>query len=443
MRWTIILVVVFVLINNLSAQSKQSFVSVEGQTFILDGRPYYFLGTNMWYGANLGARAEGGDRQRLIRELDHLKALGITNLRILGASEGLTQHNTVWPPIQPQIGQYDERILQGLDFLLAEMAKRNMKAVIFLNNFWVWSGGMSQYVSWLSGETLPNPFKEPFTWFQFMNFSARFYNDNQANAYFRKYVKHLILRTNTVNHRRYVEDPTIMSWQLANEPRPGAGKPARANFPVFLKWIKETSDFIRSMDANHLISTGNEGMYGSEFCDTLYIRMHQFKNIDYTTFHLWLLNWRWFDPQKPAATFPEALKKAKAYINQHVAFARQVGKPLVLEEFGLPRDGHSYSPQATTDYRNRYFRKVFDWIYRNASQGGPLAGSNFWAWSGEGRPRDPQNPEWKRGDDFTGDPPQEPQGRNSVFSSDSLTLKILKQAARQMRELSVSQRAEK
>jgi len=419
----------------LVAQPQNNFVTVKGNRFYLKGKPYYFLGTNLWYGANLGALAEGGNRQRLQQELDHLQALGITNLRILGASEGLTQHNTVWPPIQPEPGQYDERILQGLDFLLVEMARRDMKAVIYLNNFWVWSGGMSQYVSWLTGEAIPNPFKPKYSWHQFMNFSARFYSHQQANQYFYQYVKRLIQRRNSINGRLYSEDPTIMAWQLANEPRPGQGKEAIPNFPVFLKWIKETSDFIRSLDGNHLISTGNEGMYGSEFSDTLYLKMHQFKNIDYMTFHLWVLNWRWYDPQKAEETFPEALKKARAYVEQHAAFAQEVDKPLVLEEFGIPRDGHSYSPQTPTTYRDRYFAQVFDWIYKNARQGGPLVGSNFWAWGGEGRPRDPQQPEWQRGDDFTGDPPQEPQGRNSVFSCDSTTLKILQDFALKMKEL--------
>ena len=55
----------------------------------------------------------------------------------------------------------------------------------------------------------------------------------------------------------------------------------------------------------------------------------------------------------------------------------------------------------------------------------PLGGSNFWAWGGYGKARDSKEAVWKKGDDFTGDPPQESQGRNSVFVSDSTTLHIL------------------
>ncbi len=111
-----------------------------------------------------------------------LAGLGIDNLRVLGASEGLGQPNTVRPPIQPELGSYDERLLDWLDFLLAEMARRDMLAVIYLNNYWEWSGGMAQYVSWRDGEPVPNPVHPEYTWDQFMNFSARFYGHAEANA---------------------------------------------------------------------------------------------------------------------------------------------------------------------------------------------------------------------------------------------------------------------
>ena len=37
---------------------------------------------------NLGSKGPGGDRAKLVRELDRLQAMGITNLRIMAASEG-------------------------------------------------------------------------------------------------------------------------------------------------------------------------------------------------------------------------------------------------------------------------------------------------------------------------------------------------------------------
>jgi len=416
-------------------EDDRSFIRVEDTGFIRNGRPYTFLGANLWYGCNLGSLAEGGDRERLLRELDLLRSLGIDNLRVLGASEGLTQRNTVWPPLQPEPGVYDEHLLDGLDFLLAEMARRDMVAVVYLNNYWVWSGGMSQYVSWFDAEPVPNPFLEQYSWPDFMEFSARFYTHAGANAEYRRYIEMLVNRENALTGVRYRDDPTIMAWQLGNEPRPGEGESGRRNFDVFTTWVGETAAFIRSLDPNHLISTGNEGLKGCIESAETYLDIHRFETIDYMTIHLWILNWSWYDPLEPEATYPGAEKQAIDYLDQHIAFAEELGKPLVLEEFGIPRDMHSFSPGSTTEYRDRYVARIFEHVRDNAASGGPFAGSNFWTWGGYGRTRDAAEAVWRRGDDFTGDPPQEPQGRNSVFATDTSTLSVLEEYAGRMRAM--------
>jgi mannan endo-1,4-beta-mannosidase len=438
MRYSICVAIGLLLVASCASppqRATQDFIYVEGTQFIRNGEPYRFLGTNLWYGCNLGALAEGGDRDRLLRELDLLQSLGVDNLRVLGASEGRGQHNTVWPPLQPEPGVYDERILDGLDFLLAEMAKRDMLAVVYLNNYWVWSGGMSQYVSWFEGEPVPNPFLGEYSWPEFMAFSARFYTHTQANAAYRRYIEMLINRENGYTGRRYRDDPTIMAWQLGNEPRPGEGEAGKLNFEVFTKWVGETADYIRSLDPNHMISTGNEGLKGSIESAETYLDIHRFANIDYLTAHLWILNWSWYDPIRPEETYIEAERRAVEYLDQHIAFAEEIGKPLVMDEFGVPRDGHSYSPEAGTTYRDRFYARTFDHIHANAAAGGPFAGSNFWTWGGFGQASDPDEAVWRRGDQFTGDPPQEPQGRNSVFATDASTLAILEDHAETMKAI--------
>ena len=59
-----------------------------GAGFIIGDESYTFVGTNFWYGPILGSEGQGGDRQRLCRELDQLHALGLDNLRILVGSDG-------------------------------------------------------------------------------------------------------------------------------------------------------------------------------------------------------------------------------------------------------------------------------------------------------------------------------------------------------------------
>ena len=109
--------------------------------------PYYFVGVNLWCGMNLGATNEAGDRERLVRELDHLGNLGVTDRRVMAATEGpASEPWRAKPVLQPAPGVCDEDLLRGLDFLLAEAEKRNMRVVMVLNNRFRWSGGMAQYV---------------------------------------------------------------------------------------------------------------------------------------------------------------------------------------------------------------------------------------------------------------------------------------------------------
>ena len=59
-------------------------MKVQGARFVIGGAPYRFVCANFWTGMNLAA----GDPTRLRRELDRLWALGVTNVRVMGASEG-------------------------------------------------------------------------------------------------------------------------------------------------------------------------------------------------------------------------------------------------------------------------------------------------------------------------------------------------------------------
>ncbi|HQJ89825.1 MAG TPA: beta-mannosidase, partial [Paludibacteraceae bacterium] len=137
---------------------KNDFITVKEGQFIRNGKPYYYIGTNYWYGALLGSKGKGGNRERLQKELDLMKANGIDNLRILAGAEGPNgEPRRVSPAMQIRQGIYDEDLLEGLDFLLNEMTKRNMVAILFINNAWEWSGGFSQYVSWSTGDSIPYP----------------------------------------------------------------------------------------------------------------------------------------------------------------------------------------------------------------------------------------------------------------------------------------------
>ena len=157
----------------------QSFVSAKDGKLIADGRPYYFVGANYWYGSLLGLEKDKKRGvERLRKELDFLKANGVTNLRLLGGAEGggpLNGVTRVSPSLQPEQGKFDESVLEGLDLVLFEMGKRDMKAVIFLSNNWEWSGGFQQYLIW--NEVIPAKWlAEKPTWDELRDNVAKFYS---------------------------------------------------------------------------------------------------------------------------------------------------------------------------------------------------------------------------------------------------------------------------
>ncbi|RYE16975.1 MAG: beta-mannosidase, partial [Sphingobacteriaceae bacterium] len=78
-----------------SVSAQQNFVKTKGDHFTISGKPYYYIGTNYWYGGLLQAVKGEKGRERLKQELDFLKQKGVTNLRVLAGSEGLGMENGV------------------------------------------------------------------------------------------------------------------------------------------------------------------------------------------------------------------------------------------------------------------------------------------------------------------------------------------------------------
>lgn len=408
-------------------QQSQPQITVKGTEFYKGDKPYHYIGTNYWYGALLASQGVG-DRKRLGEELDQLKANGVDNLRILVGAEGGTQDFTVTPALQPKQGEYNQNLLDGLDYLINEMGKRGMYAVLYLNNNWEWSGGMSQYLEWNGKGPLPNPNIKPNTWPQFMEYTKQFHKCEPCMEAFKNHIKYILGRTNAYSKKKYTEDTTIMAWQIANEPRVFTAD----NEQAFTKWLNGVVDLIDTLDKNHLICTGSEGKAGSADDIAIFERTHNNPKIDYLTMHIWPKNWGWYDHTKPKETLAPTITKTMAYIDDHIAVAQRLNKPIVLEEFGLPREGESLSKQAATADRDSFYKAIFDRLDKSVKNKEAFAALNFWGYAGTGK-NNPENGKWAKGDDFTADPPQEPQGLNSVFSTDTSTLKLIKEYNKKIR----------
>jgi mannan endo-1,4-beta-mannosidase len=218
-----------------------------------------------------------------------------------------------------------------------------------------------------------------------------------------------------------------MAWELANEPRPM--RPAAVE--GYKDWIKGSAEFIKGLDNNHLVTTGSEGVIGSEHIN-IFKGVHSDKNIDYLTIHIWPKNWSWFKDTAIAASMDPVKINTANYIQLHDSLALEMKKPLVIEEFGMPRDKHSFSLNSATRLRDDYYEFILRQLVKSIVSKSAICGANFWAFSGAGRPAK-NGLFWKPGADRLGDPPQEEQGLNSVFDSDKSTWKVIEPIAKAIR----------
>ncbi|MBD5331896.1 MAG: beta-mannosidase [Paramuribaculum sp.] len=405
------------------AVEQPEFVTVRDGEFYIGDSVYRYVGANFWYGGLLGAE-KYGDRERLARELDKMKEIGITNLRVLvggDGAEGIESH--IEPVLQTAPGVYNDTLLEGLDYFLAELEKRDMKAVLYLNNAWEWSGGYGTYLEWTGHGPAPLP-KDGYR--EYVDYVSQFVLSDSAKQLAMNHVRNIVGRTSSVTGKPYSESPAIMSWQIANEPRAFSREGKRA----LADWLRQTARTIKEIDSNHLVSTGSEGKYGCEVDLDLWAEIHNYPEIDYANIHIWPYNWNWIRKDTKDGVVEDvdsACKYTQAYIDEH--FDKMGGvKPIVLEEFGYPRDTMGIAPGSPTTGRDRYYEYVFS-IIRDS---GKINGSNFWGWGGYANPA---HRTWQRGDDYSGDPAQEDQGLNSVFVTDSTTIEVIRRMTDSLKDI--------
>lgn len=298
------------------------------------------------YGASLPDNTTGPAMIRGL--LDDAAASGLNVVRAWA--------HTVSPPYALEVapGQYNEPIFRGFDYMLDEARKRGIRMLLALTDNWQLTGGADQFTAW-AGSTVHEDF----------------FSNRLAKQLFKDHIKVVLNRVNTINGRRYLEDPTIFAWDIINEPR------CYQCGNRLAEWVKEMAAWIKSIDPNHLVTVGEEGFYPKDVAQSAadpqglqswafyegqnFPVDHSDPNIDYTSIHLWVNNW-----QDATQDF------AHRWLTQHMADARALGKPLVLEEFGAWGVG-KYREQ-----RDGWYSLIYDIALQDAYAGGPTAGALFW-----------------------------------------------------------------
>ena len=118
-----------------------------------------------------------------------------------------------------------------------------------------------------------------------------FYTNEKTIAAYENYISNFV--------GRYADEPTIMAWELANEPRcsgstGSASAACDTTGSTIEAWAKTISAYIKSIDSNHLVAMGDEGWFQEANPPTYpyapgvginFVTNLQIDTLDFGTFH--------------------------------------------------------------------------------------------------------------------------------------------------------------
>ncbi|MCP5303649.1 MAG: cellulase family glycosylhydrolase [Pseudomonadales bacterium] len=293
-------------------------VQTDGTRFLLDGRPFRFIGVNCrefaYYGLPVLPFANWSHQDDQIR--------GATSM-LMRVVRFYAPHHTVGTD------EVIPLVRQALDKLYAA----GMLAIVALND----SIGQSGY--YVSGD---RPFHTEVL--DHVNKHAYFINEGYRQHYL-PFVQRLV--------SSFRDHPAIFAWELGNEyaihPQPATEQDGNA----FIRFAHNVSRAIRELDTNHLITTGliNTGQVAPAGADPRQFTalLYDTPTIDFGTVHFYQ------EFNNPNAAF--AMEEQRCIIDAETL--QQLGKPIVVEEFGATAGNHN-----RVDFTSR---KLSEWFGRGAA----------------------------------------------------------------------------
>jgi mannan endo-1,4-beta-mannosidase len=340
-----------------TASAATIFVTRSGPTLKVGSHDFRYAGTNNYYLFYQSHAMVDDVLQRAVdAKFTVVRTWGWSDTGNLDGSNSLVSRpNGVyfqyWNGTAPAFNDGADG-LAHLDYEIWKAGQDGIKLIIPFTNNWSDFGGIDQYVMWAG-----------------LTHHDDFYTDATIRGWYQAYISHLLNHVNPLTGLAYKDDPTIMAWELANEPRcVGSGRyPASTTCTTatLTGWAKQMSGYVKKIDKHHLVGVGDEGFYctdptstdGTVNCqsgvDTL--ALSALPAVDYMSYHLYPDSWG-----KDAAW-------GTNWIVRHDLDALRLGKPAILGEFGI-------QSKAT---RNTVYQR---WTDAFTLTGG--SGLNYWMLAG-------------------------------------------------------------
>lgn len=381
MTLTALPVSVFLISTDAAAGVPNGFAYTQGTRFMLDGSPFYYAGTNCYY---LTFKSQ----EAVDSVFKDAEAMGLKVIRVwgnldVGVKTGTTDsqgkpvftNNNDGPGEKDGIYfQYFDKDLgkpminegkdglQKLDYALYQAEKHGIKLLITFTNYWDAFGGMGQYIKWAQELGITGLKKDDF------------YTNETLKGWYKDYVNGLLNHTNQYTGRKLKDEPSVFAWELANEPRCNTDAQCKDN--ILYNWAKEMSEYVKSVDPNHMVSLGDEGFYNkpygyyNEYTTSNYAfygaegvdfeKLMTIDTLDFGTPHLYLDQWG----MKHTGTGQDDL----LWFKIHGETCAELDKPVILEEFGL----------TNRTIRDNEYEQWFEVLEGNVYETVEYAGTNYW-----------------------------------------------------------------
>jgi mannan endo-1,4-beta-mannosidase len=306
--------------NSVSA-APAGFVYACGIHFCLDGQPFYFAGANTYdvftYGDGSSLSTQSDienkymDKAKIDALFAHLQSDGVTALRLW-----MFSHET-WHGFEQSKGVYNEAEFMLFDYIIESARTHDVMLIPVFENYWEAYGGIDTRLGWEGLAT-----GQANRW--------RFFNKAACPGCFTQYKNYVSFVLNRVNHYsgiQYKNDPTILAWELMNEPRyEGQGEDTTGT--TMRAWVDEMGAYIKGIDSNHMLGTGMEGQgsvygYGGNSGNP-FVYIHQSPYVDFTSAH----------PYPTESWANLTLDQTRTLIGAWISDSHNVvGKPFFLGEF--------------------------------------------------------------------------------------------------------------
>eukprot|EP00891_Asterochloris_glomerata_P007599 jgi/Astpho2/7599/Aster-x1445 len=332
----------------------QGFIKVQGLEFV-DGCGDRFIpvGWNSWTYLHQAAQAvisqsQTGENTPVQQLFGFAQQAGLNTVRVWALAPGTG--------LQTAPGVYNEEVFQALDYILATASAHGIR-----------------YLNWVGITD---------------EMSNGFLTDLEIQSLVHNHIAKLFSRRNTFTGLAWSDDPVIFAWDVFNEPSLGLRCPADQQLAPcegsVTSFQNELAAFMKGLSSNQMVTTGQEGFfgdgsplvvynprdyssnpnqYGSEWAQFVgqdFVSQCSSADFDYCTAHLWNTNW-----QETNTSF------SAAWVDAHNAAAAELGKPLLLEEFGVVT-------QASAATLDSNFATVFQKVEQSVTSGGALQGDLFW-----------------------------------------------------------------